>query len=425
MSCESPRTFDVTTPTAPGRPTLAFPDANVSPDGPSGGVGPDRPARVHRVRPGDRFAVDGGRPRHASGTRAVSSARVGATHRRHESRSTCGGTCGLRPRPACADARRSASESGPTRRAGPGPRCSRRRSRIASGAPMTSEDLDSRLRSTIRGAIGRAARGYRSQRQEDAAPRGTTPASRLDARRRRARRCARHARRRRRAWPRSRTAPGSPAAQLEALEDGEPLAVPRPPLRPHRRPPLLRPRATSTSEGFAGVVEEHWGTALAGFDGDAVDGQTRANGGRHPSVYLTTGAVPAGHLSRYPGDGTHLRAFTQTDEVPGVRRAAPPPATATTTGSAFTVTGSFPAVPARYMPPRPVPLRPARRDLAHRRPARRGARRPRRRALPAPVAGRHPPRAPHRHHDDHHHPRSARPGHEPAARLEARRRSCR
>ena len=39
---------------------------------------------------------------------------------------------------------------------------------------------------------------------------------------------------------------------------------------------------------------------------------------------VSTGAVStgAGHLSRYPGDTAHLRAFTQTAQVPQVARAA-------------------------------------------------------------------------------------------------------
>ncbi len=79
----------------------------------------------------------------------------------------------------------------------------------------------------------------------------------------------------------------------------------------------------------------------------AAGGHRRGQRGRTQSVHLT-GAVPTGHLSRYPGDGTHLRAFTQTDEVPGVRRTPAPAGNGHNVHGAFTDTGSFPAVPAVY-----------------------------------------------------------------------------
>ncbi len=46
-----------------------------------------------------------------------------------------------------------------------------------------------------------------------------------------------------------------------------------------------------------------------------------------PEVARPTGTVPAvgGHLSRYPGDTSHLKAFTQTAQVPQVGRAPSPP----------------------------------------------------------------------------------------------------
>ena len=52
-----------------------------------------------------------------------------------------------------------------------------------------------------------------------------------------------------------------------------------------------------------------------------------------------------GHLSRYPGDGTHLRAFTQTDEVPGVRGLEPLRDSTATARSPAPV--ALPAVPGR------------------------------------------------------------------------------
>jgi hypothetical protein len=39
-----------------------------------------------------------------------------------------------------------------------------------------------------------------------------------------------------------------------------------------------------------------------------------------PAGPATSAPTPVGHLSRYPGDGSHLRAFTQTDQVPLVAR---------------------------------------------------------------------------------------------------------
>ena len=102
-------------------------------------------------------------------------------------------------------------------------------------------------------------------------------------------------------------------------------------------------------------MEEHWGTALAGFEGLGALASGAANGGRAQSG-SATGAVPTGHLSRYPGDGTHLRAFTQTDEVPGVRRAPKPPGGGPHVDREFSDTGSFPATPAIYSGVRPAPV---------------------------------------------------------------------
>ncbi len=75
---------------------------------------------------------------------------------------------------------------------------------------------------------------------------------------------------------------GVPEAQLEALENGN-LS------RFHD----LRSAVTAVRrysdlvhvdlEPFDGVLEEHWGTALAGFDSDAPDDAGRANGGRPPA----------------------------------------------------------------------------------------------------------------------------------------------
>jgi hypothetical protein len=147
---------------------------------------------------------------------------------------------------------------------------------------------------------------------------------------------------------------GVPLAQLEGLEAGDLSRF------PDQRSALTAVRRYGDLvqldlDPFAGVVEKHWGTPLAGFSGNGTTGNGSANGERTQSVYLTESAS-SGHLSRYPGDGTHLRAFTQTDEVPGVRRSAPPTGNGHNGTGSFTITGSFPAVRGPYTPPRAVPL---------------------------------------------------------------------
>jgi hypothetical protein len=147
---------------------------------------------------------------------------------------------------------------------------------------------------------------------------------------------------------------GVALAQLEALESGDLSQFPD--MR-SARTAVRRYSDLVEVDGdeFAGVVEKHWGTSLAGFDGAGAAGNGATNGDRTQSVYLTESAS-AGHLSRYPGDGTHLRAFTQTDEVPGVRRAELPAVNGHTDTGSFSATGAFPAVPPVYAPPRAVPL---------------------------------------------------------------------
>jgi cytoskeletal protein RodZ len=74
-----------------------------------------------------------------------------------------------------------------------------------------------------------------------------------------------------------------------------------------------------------------------------------------PGYAPTTGAVPAvgGHLSRYPGDTTHLRAFTQTAQVPQVARAVAP---ALPPGLRFDATDSIPVTRLPQREPDPAPL---------------------------------------------------------------------
>jgi hypothetical protein len=147
---------------------------------------------------------------------------------------------------------------------------------------------------------------------------------------------------------------GVALAQLEALESGD---LSRFADMRSARTAVRRYSDLFEVDGddFTAVVEKHWGTALAGFNGTGGAGANAANGDRTQSIYLNESAA-AGHLSRYPGDGTHLRAFTQTDEVPGVRRAEHPAVNGHGDPRSMHVTGAFPAVPPVYAPPRAVPL---------------------------------------------------------------------
>ena len=244
---------------------------------------------------------------------------------------------------------------------------------------MTTEDLGLEHFAVPFGGPREGTRGYRSQRQKDAAPRGTTPATGLDARRRRhgpARGARGH-----RAWPcsRSRTAPAWPWSSSRRSRPGTSPGSPTsaPPVTAVRRYGDLVQRRREA----LGVLEAHWGTALAGFAGRGRPAPGRRAEPR-PRRRTSRGSVPASHLSRYPGDGTHLRAFTQTDEVPGVRRPERRAADGHTATGSFTVTGSFPAVPAGVRAARrssPLVLRGAIWITAAS--PGRGARRPGRRAL--------------------------------------------
>jgi hypothetical protein len=149
---------------------------------------------------------------------------------------------------------------------------------------------------------------------------------------------------------------GVPWPQLEALEAGE-----------LSRFPDLRSALTAVrryadlmhldGEPLAKLTEEHWGTVPAGFAGGT--DAPGASDGRHTQSVYTGHTTSGGHLSRYPGDGTHLRAFTQTDEVPGVRRAALARPNGHDGSGQFSVTGSFPATPVglAYVKPAPLVLR--------------------------------------------------------------------
>jgi cytoskeletal protein RodZ len=130
-------------------------------------------------------------------------------------------------------------------------------------------------------------------------------------------------------------------AQLEALEEGDLLRF------PDERSAVAAVRRCADLVGLdpeelTPVVREHWqsglvgATAAPGVVGWAAPGSA-------------AGAVPTGHLTRYPGDRTNLEAFTQTAQTRRVRRAD-----GSFDGSAEMLTGAYPAVP-------PLRIRPVRR----------------------------------------------------------------
>jgi Helix-turn-helix domain len=143
---------------------------------------------------------------------------------------------------------------------------------------------------------------------------------------------------------------GVPWPQLEALEAGDLSRFPdrRSVLVAlHRCADLLQLDAGE----LARTVEAHWSPLV----------------GAMASVSSATGVVPragsgptrsTGHLSRYPGDASHLRAFTQTAQVPNVGGSggARPNGHG---GAAFAHTGVFGSVPRRrgYVRPAPLALR--------------------------------------------------------------------
>jgi hypothetical protein len=147
---------------------------------------------------------------------------------------------------------------------------------------------------------------------------------------------------------------GTPWKQLEALEAGDLSRFPdlRSALTAVRRYADLM---ALDGDDFARVTEDHWGGSTTGSAGVGGLGAGATNGGRSPPVYATD-SMSVGHLSRYPGDGTHLRAFTQTDEVPGVRRGELPRGNGSNGGGPWSITGSHPATPAGLVYIRPAPL---------------------------------------------------------------------
>ena len=130
--------------------------------------------------------------------------------------------------------------------------------------------------------------------------------------------------------------------QLEALEVGELTRF------PDRRSLVVAVRRYADlvqlpAEALAAVAERRWAAEVAL---SASSGATSALSPGGPGY----GGSPTGHLSRYPGDGAHLRAFTQTAEVPQVGGWS---GHATNGHTSYVGTGGLPAIT------RPVVVRPA------------------------------------------------------------------
>jgi len=138
---------------------------------------------------------------------------------------------------------------------------------------------------------------------------------------------------------------------LEALEDGDLSRF------PDERTALVAIRRYAEILGLdatamAQTVGDQWRNVGAA-PAPVLVGVTPAA----PSPRPATGPVPvvAGHLSRYPGDTSHLRAFTQTAQVPQVKSPRPvrpslPP------GLRFDSTDAIPVTLRGRPEPRPAPL---------------------------------------------------------------------
>ncbi len=101
------------------------------------------------------------------------------------------------------------------------------------------------------------------------------------------------------------------------------------------------------------IVGERWHTVGATRTPELV-GATRAT----PRDAGDSAVVPAvgGHLSRYPGDTSHLRAFTQTAQVPQVTATASTVRPSLPPGLRFDSTDSLPVTIRRRPDPCPAPL---------------------------------------------------------------------
>ena len=136
---------------------------------------------------------------------------------------------------------------------------------------------------------------------------------------------------------------GIPWLQLEALEAGELDRL------PDRRSALLAVRRYADlldldAGELTRATDSRWSSTV----GAAMPVVGSSNGG------FQRGSAGGAHLSRYPGDGSHLRAFTQTGQIPGVGRSSG----GSYRGRAQTMdhTGVFAAVPAIRPYVRPAPL---------------------------------------------------------------------
>jgi hypothetical protein len=102
------------------------------------------------------------------------------------------------------------------------------------------------------------------------------------------------------------------------------------------------------------TVGEQWQNVAHGTARDTVT----AGAGRLAAPSPVPPPAPAptadgGHLSRYPGDTSHLKAFTQTAQVPQVRARAVVPAPAS--GPTFDTTDAIPVTWRGPRPPDPAP----------------------------------------------------------------------
>ncbi|HXQ74980.1 MAG TPA: helix-turn-helix domain-containing protein [Acidimicrobiales bacterium] len=144
---------------------------------------------------------------------------------------------------------------------------------------------------------------------------------------------------------------GVRAFYLEALEEGDLTRL------PDEKTALIAVRRYAEILGLDAapmtqIVGERWHTVGATRTPELV-GATRAT----PRDAGDSAVVPAvgGHLSRYPGDTSHLRAFTQTAQVPQVTATTSTVRPSLPPGLRFDSTDSLP-VTRRRPDPYPVPM---------------------------------------------------------------------
>ncbi|MGA2520527.1 MAG: helix-turn-helix transcriptional regulator [Acidimicrobiales bacterium] len=150
---------------------------------------------------------------------------------------------------------------------------------------------------------------------------------------------------------------GMPLHQLAALEAGDTAQFPdlRSALTAVRRYADLM---DLDADELGAVVRDTWGSGHAASAEDSPPPKRRRRKGAQNGRSAPVPEAPAagGHLSRYPGDGSHLRAFTTTAEVPGVQRTVVSAGTPQGTPATFSVTGVFPAAGVWVVPDRRIPL---------------------------------------------------------------------